>query len=523
MVISGISLFSLHPTLAFSQKKYIAIEWQKSYGGTANETQPDLQYGVNGGLIMAGGTQSTDGDVTGYRGNGDMWIVNTDANGNLNWEKCLGSSGSDIANRILTLSGGYITIGAAGAGDGDVTTFRGGYGDAWLVKLSNTGSIVWQKTYGGSGNDMGYSVKTTIDGGYIFCGLTTSTDGDVAGNHGNTDAWVVKLYDTGGIEWQKCYGGSQTDEGLNILTTKDSGYILLASTQSADGDVTGYHDSTDIWVVKLSATGDIVWQKCLGGTGTDVAFSIVQTYDGGYLVAGGTESKDGDVTFNHGKSDVWLVKLTSAGAVSWQKTYGGSSADGSFAARQTTDSGYVVAGSTISTDGDVSGLHIHAPQVSDYWLLKVNNTGKLIWQKCLGGTGTDGAYGVYQASDSEYVVAGQSASKDGDVTGVHGTLTYDYWAVKVVERDSTTSIQTLNENNCSVYPTIGIGIIHLDLPNSIENYVISVVSIYGKVIEHFATSNSHNIIDIGDYPEGMYMVKIMNSSGSYTTKIIVAH
>jgi len=156
------------PLSGESQRK-ISIEWAKTYGGSANDALFDLKFGVNGGLVLAGSTQSTDGDVTGYHGGGDMWVVSTDANGNLNWEKSLGSSGYDFARGITTLPGGYIVIGNAGAADGDVTTYRGGGSDIWLVNLSMTGSIVWQKTYGGGSTDYGSAVKPTLDGGYIIC------------------------------------------------------------------------------------------------------------------------------------------------------------------------------------------------------------------------------------------------------------------------------------------------------------------------------------------------------------------
>jgi len=342
----------------------------------------------------------------------------------------------------------------------------------------------------------------------------------VTGNHGNTDAWVAKLDNTGTIQWQRCYGGSKSDEGLNILTTKDSGYVLLASTYSNDGDVVGYHDSADIWVLKLDHSGGISWQRCLGGSSGETAYGITGTKDGGYLVAGGTSSHDGDITYNHGKSDAWLVKLNTDGTISWQKTYGGSSVDGAWSVQQTSDSGYIVAGSTLSTDGDVSGLHAGTPQLADYWLFKVNATGSLQWQKCLGGSSSDGAYAVLQTSDSEYVVAGQSASIDGDVTGHHGTLNNDYWAVKLVDRDSTTGVSIIGDHGLQIYPTIGNGIIHVALANQEQAYMISVVNLYGETMQRIATSSSDNILDISGYPPGIYLVYIKSNNGTVVRKVV---
>jgi hypothetical protein len=170
-------------------------------------------------------------------------------------------------------------------------------------------TIQWQKCLGGSYIDGATSIQTTGDGGYIIAGSTYSNDGDVSGNHGNRDAWVVKLTSIGSIQWQKYLGGTNPDEASSIQSTSDGGYILAGSTFSIDGDVLGNHGAADAWVVKLSSQGAIQWQKCLGGTDIDFGHCIQSTIDGGYIIAGETYSNDGDVSGNHGHDDVWVVKL----------------------------------------------------------------------------------------------------------------------------------------------------------------------------------------------------------------------
>ena len=279
-------------------------------------------------------------------------------------------------------------------------------------------SIEWQKSLGGSEFDAAYSIQQTTDGGYIVAGESYSTNGDVTGNHGDYDYWVVKLSTTGVIEWQKSLGGSGYDVGWNIQQTTDGGYIVIGYANSTDGDVMGNHGDFDYWVVKLSSTGSIEWQKSLGGSGEDRGYSIQQTTDGGYIVAGQSASTNGDVTGNHGGNDYWVVKLSSTGSIIWQKSLGGTGSDVGRSIQQTTDGGYIVAGTSNSIDGDVTGNHGDF----DYWVVKLSSTGAIIWQKTLGGTGSDNAYSIRQTTDGGYVVAGTSNSNDGDVTGNHGDL-----------------------------------------------------------------------------------------------------
>ncbi len=177
------------------------------------------------------------------------------------------------------------------------------------------------------------------------------------------------------IEWQKCLGGSKTEIANSIQQTTDNGYIVAGTTWSKDGNVSGNHGGYDFWVVKLNSSGGIQWQKCLGGSDEDMANSIQQTTDGGYIVAGYTKSNNGDVSGKHGWSDFWIVKLNSAGQIEWQKCLGGGISDYAKSIQQTTDGGYIVAGFTESNDGDVNGWHLgfdYDWPSTDFWVVKLN-------------------------------------------------------------------------------------------------------------------------------------------------------
>jgi hypothetical protein len=184
---------------------------------------------------------------------------------------------------------------------------------------SQAPAIQWQKNYGGSVNEQGISIQQTTDGGYIMIGTTVSSDIDITLNHGLSDCWVIKSNSTGNIEWQKTYGGTNYETGFCIRQTADGGYVFVGTTWSTDGDITLNQGFSDVWVVKLNNTGIIEWQKTYGGTYIEEGFTIEQTVDGGYVVAGSVQSADGDVTFNHGSEDYWLIKLNNAGVISMAK------------------------------------------------------------------------------------------------------------------------------------------------------------------------------------------------------------
>jgi len=418
----------------------ICIEWQRCLGGRSDEYAQSVQQTADGGYIAAGYTQSNDGDVSGNHSAKDFWVVKLDPSGNKTWQKCLGGSGNDEASSVRqTAEGGYVVAGATGSNDYDVSGNHGAK-DFWVVKLNESGNLIWQKCLGGSSDDEASSVRQTADEGYVVAGYTKSNDGNVSGNHGGEDFWIVKLDNLGKLVWQKCLGGKLGEQGMpgeqawSIQQTADGGYVVAGHATSPDGDVGGTHGKlnySDYWVVKLDASGNKTWQKCLGGRYIDEARSIQQTADGGYVVAGYGYSDDGDATGNHGNTkDYWVVKLNRSGNLEWQKSLGGFKNEEAHSVSQTADGGYVVVGYTESNDGDVSGKN----NARDLWAVKLDLSGNLVWQKCLGGSGTDEARSILTI-DGGYLVAGATASNDNDVSGNHGGL--DFWVVKLREIDCT--------------------------------------------------------------------------------------
>jgi uncharacterized repeat protein (TIGR02543 family) len=403
------------------------IQWQKSLGGAISEDAQSIQQTFDGGYIVAGWSLSNDGDVTGNQGGVDYWVVKLNTSGNIQWEKSIGGSNYDEAYSIQqTSDGGYIVAGASGSNDGDINGVDHGGGDYWVAKLGADGNIQWEKSLGGSGTDSAQSIQQTSDGGYIVAGWSYSNDYEVnGGNHGASDFWVVKLNTGGAIQWQKSLGGLGYDYAHAIQQTSDGGYIVAGESNSNDGDVMGNHGGSDYWVVKLDTVGNIQWEKSLGGSGSDGAFSIQQTSDGGNVVAGYSSSNDGNVTGNHGGYDYWVVKLDTVGNIQWEKSLGGSGFDSARSIQQTSDGGYIVAGSSTSNNGDVNGNH----GANDFWAVKLDAVGNIQWGKSIGGSGYENAKSIQQTSDGSYIIAGDSDSTDGDITGNHGNS--DFWVVKL--------------------------------------------------------------------------------------------
>jgi uncharacterized delta-60 repeat protein len=294
------------------------ISWAKTYGGTNWDVARSVQQTSDGGYILAGETYSF--GAGGY----DFFLINTDANGNIQWAKTYGGTNYDEAYYVQqTSDGGYIVAGLT-------YSFGAGLSDIILIKTDANGNISWAKTYGGTSGDVAYSVQKTSDGGYIVAGWTASFGA------GSLDILLIKTNANGNIQWAKTYGGTHWDIAYSVQQTSDGGYIVAGYTQSFGAG------SKNIFLIKTNANGNIQWAKTYGGTNYDEAYSVQQTSDGGYILAGYTQS------FGAGYDDIFLIKTDANGNIIWAKTYGGTDWDYAYSVQQTSDGGYIVAGYTQS-------------------------------------------------------------------------------------------------------------------------------------------------------------------------------
>ena len=429
---------------------------QRCIGGSNQDFACNIIQTYDGGYIFIGGTSSNDGDVNcSLHGNGDVWVVKTDASFNIQWQRCFGGSSYEqiYGNNLIVQAddGGYFFAATTTSNDGDVSGYHDTiYYDIWVVRIDPSGNILWQKCLGGSSNDQPFSIAKANNGGIIICGTTASNNGNVSGLHGVNDCWIVKLSDTGIIEWQKCYGGSLPDNGTSISKTNDGGYIFCGAVKSNNYDVTNNHLEWvwDVWLVKIDSIGNLIWQKCYGGSSNDAGYVVRQTNDNGYIIGAVTASNDGDVVGHHGApgngNDFWLIKVDSLGNILWQKCYGGYSSDDLISLEITNDGGYIATGRTSSHDGDVEGNH-SISNFSDIWIIKVDFLGNILWKKCLGGSDYEIAYSGIVTTDYGFVISGYTRSVDGDILYNQGLD--DAWLIKLLNSNISGQVFIdLNEN-----------------------------------------------------------------------------
>jgi len=419
MVAAALSI----PQCSFAQQ--LAIQWQKCLGGEAAEDFRSIAQTFDGGYILVSSTPSVTGEVSGNHGGSDYWVAKVSNAGILEWEKCLGGSGDEFARSVIQSSdGGYVVAGFSNSIDGDVTGNHG-FNDFWIVKLDSTGALLWQRSLGGTQEEWAASVVESPSGNYFAAGFTRSNNGDVSHNLGMMDEWVVELDNAGNLLWQNCLGGSANEAASCIINTADGGLMVVGDEASTDGQVSNNHGMEDIWLVKLDSTLNIEWEKSYGGSDHDNSVTVIQTSSGGYCVTGYTLSNNDDVTGNHGGYDGWIVNVDATGNLLWQKTLGGSADDFMNSVIEDSSGTYIVCGNVNSVDSGITNNH----GLTDLWIAILNSNGSLNWQKCFGGTGFDGGNSIIHASDGGYVVGGGSSSNNGDVSGNHGN--WDDWLVKL--------------------------------------------------------------------------------------------
>lgn len=503
-----------------------AIEWQMNYGGTDDDEPYSIIETIDKGFAVAGITASNDFDVSGnhlgtcFGGTtcSDMFVLKLDSAGHIEWSKVFGGTNFDGAETIIqTLDSGFMVAGVTASNDGDVSGNHGGQSDCWLVKIDKHGLLEWQKCYGGSMYDEVKSIVQTNDSGFIFAGDTESDDGDVTGHHYGMDYWVVKIDQTGNLQWQKCLGGTAYDDVAYSIKQLSSGeYLVAGGSASIDGNVTGNHGSSDYWIVQLNSNGSIVWQKCYGGSAIDVACDIYPTFDvGGYIIVGKSESNDMDVSGNHGLIDIWVAKINSNHNILWQQSLGGTNFDEGMSVQQLPDSEYVVFGYTDSNNGNASGNHGQ----SDFWIIKLNGNGSIEWQKCLGGTDIDVGMSGHRTSDDGFILTGYSSSNNLDVVGNYGGE--DFWVVKLAPLGTNIQINSPLSN----FSTFLDNNLHFTLNSSAYcQSRLQLLDITGKVIfeqsVEIKIGFNKNEIQIPPLSPAVYLVRLKTDRGDITAKVV---
>lgn len=342
------------------------------------------------------------------------------------WQKAIGGSLYDKAEQVInTFDGGFIIIGSSQSSNFDVGSNRGGY-DFFCVKIDFQGNIEWKKSLGSNADDNFYSIIQRADSSYIACGQSISSTFDFQGNYGHTDIWLVKLSKNGNVVWKRNYGGSLNDYARKIINTTDGGFAVVGTTESSDHDVVNSISFLDAWVLKFDNTEQLQWTRCLGGGSNEYGFSVKETSDGGFVICGNTTSYLTGAN-NYGMMDGFVAKLNSSGNILWQKTYGGTDNDHFRTVLITSNGNIVAAGETYS--GDFDAVNNHYEGNRDYLVVYMNANGEKIWSNCYGGSNNDYSREVINSTDGNLVLSGETYSNDGNSTYTHGSS--DYWIFKL--------------------------------------------------------------------------------------------
>ncbi len=405
---------------------------QKIIGGSSNEILNSTYATSDGGYILGGQTTSSNGDVQGLRkGLSDGWVVKINTAGTIEWQMDLAGSRDDVVTSVKETSDqGFIVLGYTASTDGDFFGNHGGT-DVFVAKLSKTGSVEWIKCFGGTLDEKSGEIILSSEGGYLFTGSAKSFNGDLLSKFPtDADAWVVKITNTGIMSWQQLFNGIYSDFCKGVKQLSNKNYVVVSNI----GNASGTNQREDIFVSILLPNGNVNGQNSYGGSRQDLATSIETTPDGGFVILGKSNSNNGTLTKNQGNFDVWILKMSATGTMQWQKTFGGSEIEGGLGTdtfgtiKPTDDEGYVFTSSTNSKNGDIqlpttpwTGTNARV------WVVKLNCKQDIQWQKIIGGNSTD--YGVFveQNADKTYSVTVNANSADGDVLGNKGGT--DFWFI----------------------------------------------------------------------------------------------
>jgi len=390
------------------------IMWEKSFGGRHAEYLSDIQPTADYGFILGGSSLSekSGNKNTANKGDLDFWIWKMDEHGEPEWQKNFGGNETDILKCIKnTKDGGFILAGNSSSSIGfdKKEDCRGG-SDYWIIKIDAGKEEIWQRTFGGKGQEDLTSIICTLDGGYLIGGSSNSDfskepnslNEKKENSRGGMDYWIIKLDSNGKEEWQKTYGGCYNDLLKSMASTKDGGYIIGGnsnSTNSGEKADVNFGIGSDYWIIKIDAYGSIIWEKTIGGDKDDQLEVVINTKDRGFLIGGSSlsgASMSKDCTNGKG-SDFWIVKFDEDGSIIWQETYDFGFDDVLTSITENADQSYLIGGYTVTKDGEKSG---------DYIGLKISEKGDQLWDYVVGSDGEDILQKLIETRDGGYILAG---------------------------------------------------------------------------------------------------------------------
>lgn len=512
--------FSAH-NIVFSQE----ILWQKGIGGDRDEYLYTMKSTPDFGFILAGSSfsSSTGNKKDASKGDLDYFLWKMNENGDLEWQKSFGGEGSDFLYSIELLEdGGYLLGGSSNSSiSGDKTSSSLGGLDFWVVRLDPLGNIIWQETYGGAGDDNLMIVKKMHDG-YLLGGNSNSSPikdkkGHLIGQKkneslGSVDLWLVKISFSGEIIWEKTIGGQFVDEIKSIELDGDKIIIGASSNSPISGNKMSQNiGQLDFWLLVLNNQGEILWEETYGGDQDDILSRVLVDEEGYYLLGNSSSSLSETKKSNTlAGSDFWLVKIDKLGNYLWDQTFDFGHFDNLVSASFTTNGDIILGGFTNKLDKE--GRH-----ESDFISVKINSKGDLLWSKVIGGNMKDELKSVVETRDGAIVMAGNSNSKksrDKDQINFGGL---DFWVVKLQD---TNKQNELDRKLVEIYPNPTDRFTNILIQKQFESASLQVFDLSGRILKEEKLKYQANPIDLQGLPSGVYVFNLMVDQDRVEFKVV---
>jgi hypothetical protein len=468
-------------TITYSQSPEIL--WTKTFGGNNSDNGNYVLQTADGGFIIVGTSFSDSTERN------QVWLIRTDNLGNQIWDRTYGGTGHEYGYSVYqTSDGGFVITGS--------TNSNNPLGDAFLLKTDFDGDEVWFKTYGDSSDsETGYRVKELSDGGYIISGHTADTSSNT------TDVLLIRTDELGNLIWLKTFGETGSEYGYSVQEVSPAGFIIAGYTTSIFGA-----GNADVWLIHTDYSGNIIWTKTFGGSGFDYAYSVQQTSDGGFIIAGGTTS------YGSGTLDVWLIRLNSSGDSLWTKTYGSTKNEIASSIKQTTDGGFIVTGGAAALGEE-----------ADVFIIRINSSGDTLWTKTLGGDYYDYGNAVQQTSDGGYIIAGTTFVDEDNS---------DAWLIRLAT-ESTTSLENQNTTKpdqfmlSQNYPNPFNPATKISWQSQINSWqTLKIYDVLGNevaiLVDEYRPAGSYEIVfNAGNLPSGVYFYQLQAGNFKGTKKLIL--
>ena len=403
--------------LSIENKNY-ELNYIKSFGGSNDDEANDIINTSDGGFMVIGSSTSSDGLIQNKMGlESDIILMKFDSDKSIEWVKNYGGSRDDRGQSVVEVSGiGYALLGYSMSNDGDASSNEG-FHDNWVILIDSKGDIIWEKSYGFSGHDHAYNIIKTKDGNLFFNGFLDVTASRGLGStkkvgksikHGVGEFWCHKIDLGGNILWRKYFGGTNNDRSYDSVETSDGDFLIVGSSESNDIDISSPKGSYDIWVIKLSSNGDLLWERSYGGSKYETANSIIQSADKKIHILGSTLSNDKNISFQMGSSDLWLLTIDSDGNLLGEQTFGGSNFDKGKKIEIDSKDNLWLTGYSRSIDFDFSSNK----GKNDAVLIQLSKNRILKEVFEIGAEGEDIANSLIHFNENEIIVAGYSDSKE---------------------------------------------------------------------------------------------------------------